>query len=96
LSVVTCDNGAKALRMLAGKEHYDLLLFDDELPHVNGSELIHRARQLPHRKRVPIIMFSASDVEAEAWRAGADAVLKNPDDIGRLTEMVARVLSKGR
>ena len=96
LSVVTCGDGAMALRMLAGKEHYDLLLFDNELPHANGLELIRRARQLPHRRRIPIIMFSASDVEAEAWRAGTDAVLKKPDDIGRLAEMVARLLSKGR
>ena len=95
-SVVTCVDGATALRMLEGKEHYDLLLFDNELPHVNGTELIRRARQLQHRRRTPIIMFSADDVEAEAWRAGADAFLKKPDDIGRLTEMVARLLSKDR
>jgi CheY-like chemotaxis protein len=96
LNVVTCVNGATALRMLEGKEHYDLLLFDNDLPHVNGVELIRLARQLPHRKRTPVIMFSAGDVEAEAWRAGADAVLKKPDDIGRLTGMVKRLLSKGR
>ena len=41
-------------------------------------------------------MFSAGDVEAEAWRAGADAFLKKPDDIGRLTEMVKRLLSKDK
>src|SRR5437588_359009 len=96
MSVVTCANGATALRMLEGKEHYDLLLFDNELPHVNGIELIRRARQLPHRKRVPVVMLSASDVEAEAWRAGIDAFLRKPDDIGRLTEMVTRLLSKNR
>ena len=82
--------------MLGGKEHYDLLLFDNELPHINGIELIRRARQLPHRRRTPVVMLSASDVEAEAWRAGVDAFLRKPDDIGRLTEMVTRLLSKGK
>jgi DNA-binding response OmpR family regulator len=82
--------------MLEGKEHYDLLLFDNDLPHVNGVELIRRARRLPHRKRTPIIMLSAGDVEPEAWRAGVDAFLRKPDDIGRLTGMVARLLSEGR
>jgi DNA-binding NtrC family response regulator len=95
LSVVTCVDGAAALRMLEGKEHFDLLLFDNELPHVNGIELILRARQLSHRRRTPVIMFSAGEVEAEAWRAGANAFLKKPDDIGRLTKMVTRLLSKG-
>jgi CheY-like chemotaxis protein len=93
-NVITCVNGAAALRMLEGKEHYDLLLLDNDLPHVSGVELIRRARQLPHRKRTPIIMLSAGDVETEAWRAGADAFLKKPDDIGRLTGMVKRLLSK--
>lgn len=96
LSIVTCVNGAMALRMLEGKEHYDLLLLDNDLPHVSGIELIRRARRLPHRRRTPIIMFSAGDVQAEAWQAGADAVLKKPDDIGRLTGMVKRLLSKGK
>ena len=95
-SVVTCVNGATALRMLEGKERYDLLLLDNDLPHVSGIELIRRVRQLPHRRRTPVVMFSAGDVQAEAWRAGADAVLKKPDDIGRLTGMVKRLLSQGR
>jgi DNA-binding response OmpR family regulator len=88
-------NGAMALRMLEGKEHYDLLLFDNDLPHVSGVELIRRVKQLPHRKRTPILMLSAGDVEAEAWRAGADAFLKKPDDIGRLTAMIKRLLAGG-
>jgi CheY-like chemotaxis protein len=96
LSAVTCMCGAEALRMLEGKEHYDLLLFDNDLPHVSGIELIGRARQLSHRKRSPIIMLSASDVETEAWRAGVDAFLKKPDDIRRLTVMVKRLLLKAR
>jgi CheY-like chemotaxis protein/tetratricopeptide (TPR) repeat protein len=95
LTVVTCVSGAAALKMLEGKEHYDLLLLDNDLPHVNGVELIRRARQLPHRRRTPVIMFSAGDVQAEAWRAGADAVLKKPDDMGRLTAMVKRLLAGG-
>jgi hypothetical protein len=41
-------------------------------------------------------MLSAGEVETEAWRAGADAFLKKPDDIGRLSKMVTRLLSKGR
>lgn len=95
LSVVTCVDGAVALRMLEGKEHYDLLLLDNDLPHVSGVELTRRAKQLPHRKRTPILMLSAGDVEAEAWRAGADAFLKKPDDIRRLTAMVKRLLAGG-
>ena len=92
-NVVACDDGATASKLLEGKERYDLLLFDNELPHVSGLELVRRARQLPHRRRTPTIMLSASDVEAEAWRAGVDAFLRKPDDVGRLAEMVTRLIS---
>jgi DNA-binding response OmpR family regulator len=54
--------------------------------------LIRRARRLPGRRRVPIIMLSASDVEAPARRAGADAFLRKPGGIVRLAETVARLL----
>jgi two-component system chemotaxis response regulator CheY len=91
-AVETCPDGAEALRLLAGGEHFDLLLFDNDLPALGGLELIRQARRLPHRRRVPIIMLSASDVEAEAKRAGADAFLRKPSDIVRLAETVSRLL----
>ena len=91
--VVTCADGATAHRLLEGKEHFDLLLFDNDLPHVSGVELIRRARQLPHRRRTPVIMLSAGDVETEAWQAGASAFLRKPNDIGGLAAMVKRLLA---
>ena len=93
--VVTCADGAAALKLITGKTHYDVLLFDNELPGVNGLELVRRARMLAHRKRTPIIMFSASDVESEAWRAGADAFLRKPEDVGAVVGTVRRLLTGG-
>ena len=92
--VVTCADGATALKLIAGKTHYDVLIFDNELPGVKGLELVRHARLLAHRRRTPIIMFSASEVETEAWRAGVNAFLRKPQDIGELPAMVTRLLSK--
>jgi hypothetical protein len=39
-------------------------------------------------------MFSASDVEKEAWRAGADAFLRKPDDMPAVVRTVARLLGR--
>jgi tetratricopeptide (TPR) repeat protein len=47
--VDSCADGLIALKKLAGKTRYDLLLFDNELPGMNGLELIRTARKLPHR-----------------------------------------------
>jgi two-component system chemotaxis response regulator CheY len=93
-TVETCADGVEALHQLAGETRYDLLLFDNELPGASGIELVRRARGLPHRKQTPIIMFSASDCEAQARRAGVDAFLRKPQDIARLVETVARLLAE--
>lgn len=92
--VETCADGAEAMKILAGDEPYNVLIFDYDLPSHNGIELTRYARTLPHRRRTPIIMFSASNIEQDAWRAGASAVLRKPDDVGRLSETVTRLLSK--
>jgi CheY-like chemotaxis protein/tetratricopeptide (TPR) repeat protein len=94
--VKTCADGITALRKLASKVRYDLLLLDNDLPGVTGLELTRTTRKLAHRRRTPIIMFSASDVETEAWKAGVDAFLRKPQDIDNLTAMATRLLSKGK
>ncbi len=94
-SVEICEDGTAALSVIESNSHYDLLLFDNDLPGVSGLELVRRARQLRHRKHTPIIMFSASDCETESRRAGADAFLRKPEDILVITEVIARLL-KGK
>ncbi|MBC7930928.1 MAG: response regulator, partial [Rubrivivax sp.] len=92
-----CADGTTARAELEGDSHFDLLILDYQLPDgVNGVELIRLARSLKRRRRTPIIMLSASDVEAEAWRAGTNAFLRKPQDISRLTDMAARLLSPGK
>jgi CheY-like chemotaxis protein len=90
--VVLCYDGAIAVSRLASQAKYDLLLFDNHLPNVNGLELVRYARQFPHRKGIPIIMLSADYCEREARLAGANEFLMKPRDIGRIVETVARLL----
>jgi two-component system, sensor histidine kinase and response regulator len=92
--VETCASGAEATKILDSDEPYHVFIFDYDLPGRNGVELTRHARTLPHRRRTPIIMFTASDIERDAWRAGTSAVLRKPEDLGRLSETVTRLLSK--
>jgi two-component system chemotaxis response regulator CheY len=93
--VVTCSDGAAALNRLAGGAHYDLLITDNHLPHVNGLEVVRYARNLPHRKHVPVIMFTASDQRGEAREAGVNVYLRKPEDLGKLIETVAELTGRG-
>jgi CheY-like chemotaxis protein/tetratricopeptide (TPR) repeat protein len=87
-------NGTDALKMISSETHYDVLIFDNELPGANGIELISQARRLSHRQHTPIIMLSASEAEREARRAGANVFLRKPKDITVVNATVARLLAR--
>ena len=67
-------------------------MVDNDLPGLNGLELVQRARKMSHRRRTPIIMLSATDCETEAWGVGATAFLKKPEQIDELPATIARLL----
>jgi len=92
--VSTYADGPSALVEIEGPEHYDLLIIDKQLPGADGLELVERARELPHRQHVPVIVLSASDLEREARRAGASAFLRKPEDMPALAETIARLLAR--
>ena len=91
--VETCSNGSAALGLVLSAAPFDALLFDDQLPGVRGVEIARRARELPRRRRTPILMLSASECEREARAAGVDAYLRKPQDVMRLAETIRRLLA---
>jgi CheY-like chemotaxis protein/tetratricopeptide (TPR) repeat protein len=93
-TVELCADGTEAMRKIESKARFHLLILDDQLPGKDGLELARRVRELPHRRRTPIIMLSASNVERDALRAGVNAFLRKPQDIKRLSATVTRLLSK--
>jgi CheY-like chemotaxis protein len=87
-----CTDGKAALAKLTGDDHYDVLVIDNELPGLNGLELVRTTRKMTHRRRIPIIMLSGDDIEKQAWSAGADEFLRKPEGIDRIAATVERVL----
>lgn len=91
--VETCADGSVALLLIKSDRRYDLIILDNELPNVSGLELTRRARELPHRRETPIIMFSASECVRDALLAGVNTFLRKPQDIGKIVETIKRLLS---
>jgi CheY-like chemotaxis protein len=91
--VSLCGDGAVAILRLASDARYSLLMCDYRLPNVNGLELVRYARTLPHRRGMPIIMFSASECSRDARLAGVDEYLRKPGDTGKIVETIARLLT---
>ncbi len=92
--VETCADGNAALEKISGEDDYDLLLVDYDLPGVNGLELISHARELDHRCDTPMVVLSASPVEAAAREAGTDVFLRKPQDVTALVDTINRLLEE--
>lgn len=90
--VEICRDGVAALKKLESEEHYDLIISDAELPGMRGLELLRRIRELTHRRRTPILMFTASDCQPESMIAGADVFLKKPSGIRDLIRTIKQLL----
>jgi DNA-binding NtrC family response regulator len=94
MQVDSCSNGRTALKILQGNHHYDAIILDNGLPSLSGLELTKRVRKIRHRRSTPIIMFSADDVEREAWRAGVDDFLLKPEAIDQVPATITRLLKE--
>ena len=94
--VDSCRNGTAALKILTGGAHYDLMIVDNDLPGLNGLELVRRARNMTRWRGRPIIMLSEEDCEKEAWRAGVDAFLRKPEEVEQLSLTISRLLREPR
>jgi len=93
--VELCMDGKAALAKLTGDDHYDVLVIDNDLPGLNGLELVRTTRRMTHRRRIPIIMLSGEDIEQQAWSAGTDEILRKPEGIERIASTIGRITAKG-
>lgn len=91
--VETCADGFVASLLIKSETHYDLIILDNELPNVKGLELTRKARGLDHRRQTPIIMLSASECRRDARLAGVNEFLRKPQDMRKIVETIARLLS---
>ena len=94
-AVTACENGAEAVRLLeSGRERYDLVLMDVQMPVMDGMEATKRIRALEGRpSAVPIIALTAFAMigDAERFRmAGMDGYVTKPVDWADLAREIAQ------
>lgn len=78
--MLTAENGQKALDIVA-KENPDLLLLDLMMPAPDGFEVIRRLRADQKTARLPIVVLSALNSEADivkAFKLGANDYINKP------------------
>ena len=90
------ESGPAALELL-GKERFDLLILDIQMPGMSGLEVIshyHESTALPDRAPVVVITGDATaDIRAECEQLGVRSFLAKPVGLDRLRQVIAEFIS---
>lgn len=92
--LVEAGDGQEAVD-LAPLAHPDLILMDLRLPELNGIAATRRLRQYAGLKDVPVVVLSALDpalFREAAFSVGCVEYLSKPIDLGRLGDLLLRLL----
>lgn len=96
LTITTAETARDGLAA-AGRQEFDAILLDVQLPDLSGLETLSRLRKQTHK--TPVVIMTAhgtADTAIEAMKRGAfDYVLK-PWNLGELRELVDKALDAGR
>ena len=79
----------------AKNTQFDLVLTDQNMPHMDGLALIRALRKLANYQNVPILMLTTEagpEMKARGRSAGANGWLVKPFDPNRLVEVVKKVI----
>lgn len=93
---VSAVNEPEEVIALLYKEPVDLLVFDIEMPHVNGVELTRQIREHFSEAELPILVVSATtskEIRNQAFAQGANDYLSKPVDPVETTLRVKNLLT---
>jgi PAS domain S-box-containing protein len=96
--VVIAGNGLEAIEQL-GKDRFDCILMDVQMPEMDGIEATHRIRSLadPVKANIPIIALTANALKGDSEKylaAGMTDYLAKPFDEERLFRVISRNLTR--
>jgi DNA-binding response OmpR family regulator len=82
-------DGGEAWELLQ-RDTFDLLITDDQMPKMTGSELCQRIREDPHFAQLPLIMLTGKELGRE--QLGRGEVIPKPFSPRRVVAMVKKRL----
>lgn len=91
IEVVAVENVGKALLELQSNAA-DLLILDHMMAGVHGLDGLKHIRGAEWGKALPVIVYSAADIETEALAGGANRFLRKPLPISEMRNAVKEML----
>ena len=92
--VIEAQSGEEALRV-AQEDPPDLVLMDLQLPGIDGTETLHRLRQGPLARNVPVVAvtaFAMAEDRERAAQAGFDGFVEKPISVRDLPGQIEAFL----
>jgi two-component system cell cycle response regulator DivK len=92
--VVEADGGNAGLKKAESLKP-DLILMDINLPEIDGYELTHLLKQMPHLAGVPVVAMTANVMKGDREKtlaAGCDGYIQKPIDVDQLPVQVEKFL----
>ncbi|MBO5630382.1 MAG: response regulator, partial [Aeriscardovia sp.] len=93
---LTAPSGEDAMKTIEAKVP-NIVITDQMMPGIDGTELCHRIRHNHSTELVPIIMLTAKDdtnTELKSIRSGADVFMPKPFDLRKLQLHIVQLLNK--
>ena len=97
-SVISAENGAKALELLE-TYHPHLLVSDIKMPEKDGYTLVREIRQRPEFRLLPVVFLTEKSNTEErilGYEAGCDAYLAKPFEIAELIAVIRNLLERSQ
>lgn len=83
-------NGADALTLLKSDLKPRFILLDSQMPFLSGAEFMEEFRKHSSHAEIPVYLFSAGNVEAEAKELGCAGFLKKPFNLPALIALLEK------
>ena len=96
--VTQAEDGLQGVEA-ALSDHFDLVISDVEMPHLDGFGLCEKLKETPGTRGVPVIMLSSLDTDRDidrGFKAGAAAYISKSQVQTQLIETIESVLEKSK
>jgi PAS domain S-box-containing protein len=96
MEVAACASAQEALALLQGGEKFDVAVIDLVMPGMDGLELSSALREIPHAKKMPVILLSSrgmDEIDPARRQIGFFSTLVKPWKSSALQRELQRVLA---
>ena len=96
INVTLTESGFNCLELINAREHYDLILMDDMMPRMRGTETLNKLKENPIFK-IPVVALTANattGVKEKYIKEGFNDYLGKPIEKQELIQILSKYLTK--